>query len=100
VNAPLRIFPCNWDTLNVWCALWNQWRVLPGQDGKAVRLGLDWGQAESALRLAGIHRRKWPQIFDGLQAMENQAILIFGGAPNNKNSFLLNPPRPSAENAT
>jgi len=42
--------------------------------GGAVRLGMDWGQVESSLRLAGIKRREWPVVFEGLQAMENEAL--------------------------
>ena len=72
-HGPLRVYPCNWLTLNVFCSCWNQWRIVMGKDGP-VRMGMDWSQVESALTLSGIKRREWPVIFEGLQAMENEAI--------------------------
>lgn len=54
--------------MRTWCVTWRQWRWLVGVRG-AVRQGLDWQQVESALRLMGIKRKRWPDIFAGLRVI-------------------------------
>lgn len=57
--------------MRTWCVTWRQWRWLVGLNG-AVRQGLDWQQVESALRLMGIKRKRWPDIFAGLRGGHGQ----------------------------
>lgn len=75
VDAPLPVYAFNWSTLSIFISTWHQWRVIAGKE--LVRLGMDWGQVESAMSLSGIKRREWPVIFEGLQVMQNEAIEIF-----------------------
>jgi hypothetical protein len=70
---PFAVYGCNWPTVQIFVATWQQWRVAVGMGG-AARLGMDWAQVECALRLSGIKRKNWPQIFNGLMVMEDEAL--------------------------
>lgn len=72
-DQPLPIFPWHVETISVWRATWRQWRWLVGLNS-AVRQGMDWQQVESALRLMGVKRKRWPTIHAGLKVMEEEAL--------------------------
>lgn len=74
-DAPLPVYAFNWTTLSIFISTWNQWHVVVGKE--LVRIGMSWGEVESALRLSGIKRSEWPVIFEGLQVMQNEALTIF-----------------------
>ena len=70
---PFKVYAINWTTLNLFWSTWKQWRTVVLHD-RAVRDSMDWMQVEAALNLSGIKRAQWPLIFEGLQAMEQQAL--------------------------
>ena len=74
-DAPLLIYNFNWTTLSIFISTWSQWHVVVAKE--LVRIGMNWVEVESALRLSGIRRSEWPVIFEGLQAMQNEVLTIF-----------------------
>ncbi|TXT23899.1 MAG: hypothetical protein FD134_1868 [Gallionellaceae bacterium] len=70
------MYAWNWPTLTVFWATWNQWRKVV-LDKQIIRDGMDWQQVESALNLSGVERARWPLIFEGLRAMEAEALEFF-----------------------
>lgn len=72
-EAPFAVLACNWRTAQIWGDLWRRWR----KDRQGQREALDLQQAESALALRRIPQTEWPAIFDGLLAMEDEAIGIW-----------------------
>lgn len=46
-----------------------QWRV-----GMAGATGLDYGALPEVLRMSGIARGEWPDIFEGIRIMEDAAL--------------------------
>lgn len=78
--APLGIYPWNVEALEVWCATWRQWKFLPAGLSAPRRTGLDWCQVESAVRLAGVPRRRWRALFEALRTMQDEALLLGAGA--------------------
>ena len=69
-RAELVILPCNLDTVQAFWALGTQWRIAYGMQ----RIGLDYPAIPIVLRLHGIPRARWPEIFDGLRVMEHAAL--------------------------
>jgi hypothetical protein len=67
------VYAINWETLIIFGATWKQWRKLV-VGNRVVRDSVDFAQVESALTLSGIKRAQWPLIFEGLRAMENEAL--------------------------
>lgn len=63
----------NWPVFRLWADLWPRWKMLAGMGG-TVRLAMDLRQVESALRLAGVKRRRWPGIYKDLLEMEREAM--------------------------
>ena len=49
-----------------------------------VRVGMNWGEVEASLKLSGIKRREWPTIFEGLQAMQDEALTFFSEQQNGR----------------
>lgn len=73
LDEPFKVYAINWETLQVFWATWNQWRkVVIGN--QAVRDCIDWAQVESALKLSKVKRGKWPMIFEGLRAMQDEVL--------------------------
>ena len=73
-EEPFAVFCFNWRTLHIFLSTWNQWHVVVGKE--LVRMGMNWGEVEAALKLSGIKRREWTVIFEGLLAMQDEAINI------------------------
>lgn len=69
------VWPDNWDTVRVFCALGTQWRVAAGMAG-LVWLGLDYAAITPVLRLMDIPRRDWQDLFEGLRVMERAAAEV------------------------
>lgn len=46
-----------------------QWRV-----GMAGATGLDYGALPHVMRLSGVPRKNWPDVFDGVRIMEDAAL--------------------------
>jgi hypothetical protein len=67
------VFSFNWTALTVFWSTWNTWRKLV-QGKQVIREGIDWTQVESALKLSGIKRKEWRDIFECLQIMEAEAL--------------------------
>jgi hypothetical protein len=64
------VLPPNWPALMVFLALDTQWRR--SQQGR--RLGIDYTAIEPVLRLKGVPRKKWQDVFWRLQVMELAAV--------------------------
>lgn len=64
---------CNWAVIRLWADVWPRWKMLVGMGG-AARQAMDLVQLESALRLRGVKKRYWPEIMNGLMAMETEAL--------------------------
>lgn len=64
------ILPTNWQGLMVFLTLDTQWRRGP----HGHRLGIDYGAIEPALRLMGVQRKKWQDVFWRLRTLETAAL--------------------------
>jgi Phage related hypothetical protein (DUF1799) len=58
--------------VQVFLAMQTQWRT-----GMAGATGLDYAALPAVLRLTGLPRAQWPQVFDDLRAMEGEALAHF-----------------------
>lgn len=65
----VEIWPDNWDVIGLFAALNTQWRV-----GFSGATGLDYGVLPSVLRMRGIPRARWPDLFDDLRVLEAEAL--------------------------
>jgi hypothetical protein len=55
--------------VNTFIAAATQWRT-----GMAGPTGLDYSAMPTVMRLTGVPRKEWPQVFDGLRLMEDAAL--------------------------
>jgi hypothetical protein len=63
------LWPENEDAFWLWCAVQTQWvKSMNGPDG------LNYSGVESHMRMSGVPRKKWPQLFGLIQAMEQAAL--------------------------
>lgn len=63
------LLPENQLPFNVFCAMDTQWRV-----GAGGATGLDYGTLPTVMRLMGIKRELWPEIWDAVRVMESAAL--------------------------
>lgn len=63
------VWPDVVDSVNVFIAAATQWRV-----GMKGATGLDYTALEATLRLTGLPRKDWPQVFDDIRIMEDEAL--------------------------
>ena len=70
-GPPLEIWPDNAATVNAFIAMGTQWRT-GGMAG--LPSGLDYAALPAVLRLTGIKRAEWPEVFEGLRVMEDVAL--------------------------
>lgn len=63
------VWPDNESAVNVFMAMSTQWRV-----GVAGPVGLDYGALPAVLRLAGVARSTWSDVFNGLRWLESGAL--------------------------
>lgn len=59
--------------VNTFIAMATQWRM-----GPAGPIGLDYTPLDTVLRLSGFPESDWPAAFEGLRAMESEALKIMG----------------------
>ena len=77
-RPPCIIWHENALTVRVFFNLGYQWREWVTMNG-AMPQGLDHGQIESTLRLMGVKKKRWPELFDDLKTMEAEALKIING---------------------
>lgn len=69
-NDFFAVWPENWPPVLLFNALATQWRLTPmGQ-----RAGLDYAAIPALLRLKGVPRADWPDLFDALQVIEREFL--------------------------
>lgn len=66
----VEVWPENETTLRVFIAMGTQWRA-----GFSGPTGLDYGALPAVMRLTGVPRAEWPDVFAGLREMEAEALL-------------------------
>ena len=72
-RKPVGIWPENALTVRVFFEQEYQWLKSMTPDGPR-RDGLDHGQIKNTLELLRVKKRKWPDVFNGVKAMEAEAI--------------------------
>lgn len=70
-----KVYDFNWSTLETFCATWPQWKKTVA-GSRVIRDAIDWMQVECVMKFMRIRRSDWPLIFEGLQAMQNEALEI------------------------
>lgn len=68
-NAPdndCDVWPENWLPVHCFISLGTQWRIAP--NGRAY--GLDYAAIPTVLRLNGVARAEWQDVFQSIQVME------------------------------
>jgi len=66
----VEVFPENYQAALCFQSLLTQWRV--GMNG---RIGLDYSVIQDVLKLLGIKRKKWEEIFHSIRVMEDEALV-------------------------
>ena len=69
------VWPENWLPLSVFMAMSTQWRKYP--NGK--RYGLDYPAIPVTLRLMGVAKKEWAEIFPSLQILEAEFLEATSG---------------------
>lgn len=67
--------PDNWDNWLIFLAVSTQWVWASMGMGGAARVALNYSAVESALRMQGIKRKRWPGVFADLRHIE-RAVLV------------------------
>ena len=68
-GPPVEVWPDNILIVNTFIAMCSQWR-----HGFSGPTGLDYGALPVVLRLNGVPRPEWPEVFDGIRTMEDAAL--------------------------
>lgn len=55
--------------MSVFIAMSTQWRA-----GAAGPIGLDYNALPAVMRLVGVSRKAWPEVFDAIRVMEDSAL--------------------------
>ena len=58
--------------VNTFAAMGTQWRT-----GMGGATGLDYAALPAVLRLTGLPRAEWPDVFEGLRILEDEALKYF-----------------------
>jgi hypothetical protein len=66
---PVEIWPENVETVNVFISMSTQWRV-----SMSGPTGLDNSALIDTMRLLGVARSRWPEVFAGIRVMEDVAL--------------------------
>lgn len=69
MKETVEVWPENVQAVNAFVAMGTQWRCGPGG-----AYGLDYGVMPQTLRMLGIPRAKWPELFDAIREMEDAAL--------------------------
>lgn len=67
--ADVEVWPDNWDVVGLFTSLNTQWRT-----GFGGATGLDYGALPAVLRMCGMKRDKWPELFQDLRVLEAEAL--------------------------
>lgn len=62
------------DAVMTFVACATQWDYLTPGMGKPIPKGLNYSRVESVLRLRGVPRRRWSEVFEDLRYMESIAL--------------------------
>ena len=73
----VEVWPEHWQTVLTFAALMTQWHM-----SMAGPSGLRYETIPVVLRLRGVPRQDWPDIFDGLRVMEAEALKHFAERRN------------------
>ena len=65
------LWPDNLHAVNTFTSMLTQWRA-----GAAGLIGLDYGVLRDVLRFTLVPRSEWPQVFDDLRVMEDEALKV------------------------
>jgi hypothetical protein len=71
MGPPFEVWAENWDSVTAFDALGTQWRT-----GAAGPTGLDYAAVPTVLRLSGVPRSKWGQVFGDIRLMEASALEV------------------------
>lgn len=71
-DQDIELSPDEWRAWQVFLAVRSNWRIVAGW-GAAHYEGIDYSSLESAIRLMGIGRRHWPDVFSMVRVMEDEA---------------------------
>jgi hypothetical protein len=71
--APTDLWPCNEPVFRLFAAVSSQWRTSSLPAGGVWWQGIDYGVLPGVLRMMGIARREWADLFDDLRVMERAA---------------------------
>jgi hypothetical protein len=71
-GPPFEVWPDLMAAVNVFGAMQTQWRT-----GMAGATGLDYGALPAVMRLMGVPRADWPDTFDALRVLEDEALTTF-----------------------
>jgi hypothetical protein len=66
----VEIWPDNLQSVNTFIALSTQWRT-----GMSGATGLDYTAIPGVLRMLGIARKDWPEVFEDLRVLEDAALI-------------------------
>lgn len=71
-DAHFDVWPENWPAVQVFAGMTTQWNV-----GMAGPTGLRYESIPVVLRMRGVPRSEWADVFNGLQVMEAEALRFF-----------------------
>lgn len=77
-RSAFEVWPENLSAVETFMAMSTQWRV-----GGAGAVGLDYGALPAVLRLRGVPRAQWTDLFEQLQIIESEALAIMSEARSN-----------------
>lgn len=70
---PESVYPDNWPAVCWMQRLWTQWRI--GMNG---RTGLDYQGVQAAMDMAGLAAEERPMLFEELQIIESEMLVVWG----------------------
>lgn len=76
-DAHFDVWPENWPAVQVFAALMTQWHM-----SMAGPSGLRYESIPVVLRMRGVPRSEWQNVFQGLQVMEAEALKHFAERRN------------------
>jgi hypothetical protein len=68
------VWPDHVQAVEVFASLLTQWRL--GQKGV---IGLDYAAIPAVLEMKRVGRDDWPELFDQIRVMENEAVKVING---------------------
>jgi uncharacterized protein DUF1799 len=77
-RSAFEVWAENLQAIETFIAMSTQWRV-----GGAGAVGLDYGALPAVLRLRGVPRTAWTDLFEQLQIIESEALTIMSEARSN-----------------